>query len=209
MKKVHVINHPLVAHKLTIMRRMDTSSKIFRELCQEITMLMAYEMTKNFAIKTVSIQTPVEVTTGYQLDGKKIVLASIFRAGNGMLDGFKHIMPNARIGTIGIYRDHQTLQAMEYHFKMPSTMSERDVIVLDPMLATGNSACAAITRIKKCQPKSIRMMCLLTCPQGIDALHSEHPDVPLYTAAIDRELNDKAYITPGLGDAGDRLFGTK
>lgn len=209
MSKVHTISHPLVQHKLTLMRKKDTSAADFRRLLHEVSMLMAYELTRNLPTCAVQIETPLEPMTGTAIDGKKLVLASILRAGNGMLDGMLTVIPSARVGHIGLYRDATTLQAMEYYFKMPQDMPQRDVIVVDPMLATGNSAAAAITRLKALRPRSIQLMCLLAAPEGIAALQAAHPDVPIFTAAIDRELNDHGYILPGLGDAGDRVFGTQ
>ncbi len=209
MKNVHLIDHPLVQHKLTLMRRKDASTSTFRTLLNELSSLMAYEVTRDMPLQDVQIETPLETMTGRMIDGKKLVLVSILRAGNGILEGMLNVVPGARVGHIGLYRDPATLQAVEYYFKMPSDMAERDIIVVDPMLATGNSAIAAIDRLKKLQPKSIKFVCLLTCPEGITNLQKAHPDVPIYTAAIDRQLNDHGYILPGLGDAGDRIFGTK
>ena len=206
---VHLISHPLVQHKLTLMRDKESSTNSFRRLLNELSMLMAYEVTRDMATQDVQIETPLETMTAQVIDGKKLVLVSILRAGNGILDGVLSVVPGARVGHIGIYRDPKTLKAVEYYFKMPRDMHERDVVVVDPMLATGNSAIAAIDRLKVLRPKSIKFLCLLTCPEGIAALTQAHPDVPIYTAAIDRELNDHGYILPGLGDAGDRLFGTK
>ena len=208
-RAVHVIDHPLVQHKLTLMCRKDTSTKNFRELVQELSALLAYELTREMPMQDIEIQTPLEKMTARVIDGKKIVLASILRAGNGFLDGMLQVIPGARVGHIGLYRDPATLQAVEYYFKMPQDMHERDVIVLDPMLATGNSAVAAVDRLKKTGPRSIRFVCLVTCPQGLKTFHDAHPDVPVYTPAVDRALNDHGYIVPGLGDAGDRIFGTK
>ncbi len=206
---VHVISHPLVQHKLTLMRRKDASTSSFRRLLNELSMLMAYEVTRDMEISYVSIDTPMETMQAPTIDGKKLALISILRAGTGILDGMLQVVPGARVGHIGIYRNPDTLQAVEYFFKVPQNMPERDVIVVDPMLATGNSAVAAIARIKLTQPKSIKFLCLLTCPEGVAAMRSAHPDVPIYTAAIDRQLNEDGYILPGLGDAGDRIFGTK
>jgi len=206
---VHVIDHPLVQHKLTLMRRKDASTSSFRTLLNELSMLMAYEVTRDMPMHDVEIETPLEKMTARMIDGKKLVLASILRAGTGILDGMLTVVPGARVGHIGLYRDPQTKQAIEYYFKMPQDMQERDVIVVDPMLATGNSAIAAIERIKATHPKSIKFLCLLTCPEGIKALRQAHPDVPIFTAAIDRQLNSRSYILPGLGDAGDRIFGTQ
>ena len=207
--KLHVIDHPLVQHKLTLMRRKDASTNTFRTLLNELSMLMAYEVTRDMAMQDIEIETPLEITTSKVIDGKKLVFVSILRAGNGILEGMLNVVPGARVGHVGLYRDPKTLTAIEYYFKMPHDMQARDVIIVDPMLATGNSAIAAIDRVKELSPKSIKFVCLLTCPEGIAALQKAHPDVPLYTAAIDRELNSHGYILPGLGDAGDRIFGTK
>lgn len=209
MSQVHLIDHPLVQHKLTLMRRKDASTNSFRRLLNELSLLMAYEVTRDMPVQAIEIETPLEVTTGQVIDGKKLVFVSILRAGNGILEGMLNVVPGARVGHIGLYRDPKTLTAVEYYFKMPTQMSERDVIVVDPMLATGHSAIAAVDRLKETSPKSIKFVCLLTCPEGIAALHKAHPDVPIYTAAIDRQLNDHGYILPGLGDAGDRIFGTQ
>ena len=207
--QLHHITHPLVQHKLTLMRNKEASSTTFRTLLGELAMLMAYEVTRDMPTQLVEIETPLEKMQSPMIDGKKLVFASILRAGNGMLDGLLRVVPNARVGTVGLYRDPKTLQAVEYYFKMPKAMNERDVIVVDPMLATGHSAVAAIDRIKALAPRSIKFLCLLAAPEGIRTLHASHPDVPIFTAAIDRELNDHGYILPGLGDAGDRIFGTK
>jgi uracil phosphoribosyltransferase len=209
MPCVHLIDHPLVQHKLTLMRRKDASTNSFRTLLNELSMLMAYEVTRDMEVSYIEIETPMETMMAPTIDGKKLALISILRAGNGILDGMLQVVPGARVGHIGLYRDPKTLEAVEYFFKVPQNMHERDVIMVDPMLATGNSAVAAVTRIKKTNPQSIKFLCLLTCPEGITALHAEHPDVHIYTAAIDRQLNDHGYILPGLGDAGDRIFGTK
>ena len=206
---VHLIDHPLVQHKLTLMRRKDASTNSFRTLLNELSMLMAYEVTRDMEVSYIEIETPMEKMMAPTIDGKKLALISILRAGNGILDGMLQVVPGARVGHIGLYRNPETLEAVEYFFKVPQNMHERDVIMVDPMLATGNSAAAAVTRIKKTNPKSIKFLCLLTCPEGIAALHAAHPDVHIYTAAIDRQLNDHGYILPGLGDAGDRIFGTK
>lgn len=208
-RQIHVINHPLVQHKLTLMRRKDTSTKSFRELVHEISAMLAYEITRDMPTHMIEIETPLETMMSPVIDGKKIVLASILRAGNGFLDGMLNVIPAARVGHIGLYRDPDSLQAVEYYFKMPQHMDERDVIVLDPMLATGNSAVAAVDRIKQLKPRSIRFACLVTCPQGLKTFHDHHPDVPVYTPSVDRGLNSHGYIVPGLGDAGDRIFGTK
>lgn len=207
--KVHLIDHPLVQHKLTLMRRKDASTNTFRTLLNELSMLMAYEVTRDMPMQDIEIETPLETTTSKVIDGKKLVFVSILRAGNGILEGMLSVVPGARVGHVGLYRDPKTLTAVEYYFKMPHDMEERDIVVVDPMLATGNSAIAAVERLKELNPKSIKFVCLLTCPEGIKALQAAHPDVPIYTAAIDRELNSHGYILPGLGDAGDRIFGTK
>ena len=196
-------------HKLTLMRNTDASSTTFRTLLGELAALMAYEITRDMPTQLVEIETPLEKMKSPMIDGKKLVFASILRAGNGMLDGLLRVVPNARVGHVGLYRDPQTLQAVEYYYKMPADMAERDVIAVDPMLATGHSAVAAIDKLKAAGPRSIKFLCLLAAPEGICTLHAAHPDVPIYTAAIDRELNDHGYILPGLGDAGDRIFGTK
>ena len=204
-----VVTHPLVQHKLTLMRRKDASTSTFRTLLNELSMLMAYEVTRDMPVQLVNIDTPLEAMQAPMIDGKKLVLVSILRAGNGILEGMLSVVPGARVGHIGLYRDPQTLQAVEYYFKMPQDMQARDVLVVDPMLATGNSAAAAISRLKQLKPRSIKFVCLLTCPEGIAALQKTHPDVPIFTAAIDRQLNEHGYILPGLGDAGDRIFGTQ
>ena len=206
---VTLIDHPLVQHKLTLMRKKEASTSSFRRLLGELASLMVYEVCRDLPMQEVQIETPLETMTSRVIDGKKLVFASILRAGNGILDGMLNVVPGARVGHIGLYRDPKTLEAVEYYFKMPKALEERDVIVVDPMLATGNSAAAAVARLKQCKPRSIKFLCLLTCPEGIRQMYLEHPDVPIYTAAIDRELNDHGYILPGLGDAGDRIFGTQ
>jgi uracil phosphoribosyltransferase len=206
---VHVIDHPLVQHKLSLMRNKEASTNSFRRLLNELSTLMAYEVTRDVPMQEVEIETPLETMRARVIDGKKLVFVSILRAGGGILDGMLSVVPGARVGHIGLYRDPKTLMAVEYYFKMPQSMDNRDVIVVDPMLATGNSAIAAVERIKELNPRSIKFVCLLTCPEGVAALQQAHPDVPIYTAAIDRELNEHGYILPGLGDAGDRIFGTK
>jgi uracil phosphoribosyltransferase len=206
---VHVIDHPLVQHKLSLMRKKESSTNTFRRLLNELSMLMAYEVTRDVPMQEVEMETPLETTRVKVIDGKKLVFVSILRAGTGILDGMLSVVPGARVGHIGLYRDPKTLMAVEYYFKMPQHMEERDVIVVDPMLATGNSAIAAVERLKELNPKTIKFVCLLTCPEGVAALQKAHPDVPIYTAAIDRQLNEHGYILPGLGDAGDRMFGTK
>ena len=207
--QVHLISHPLVQHKLTLMRQKDLSTMSFRRLLHEISMLMAYEVTRDMPTHLVEIETPLETMQAPMIDGKKTVFVVIMRAGSGFLDGMLEVVPGARVGHVGLYRDPKTLVAVEYYFKMPQDMHERDAIVLDPMLATGNSAVAAVERLKETRPKSIRFVCLLAAPEGLRNFHAHHPDVPVYTAAVDRELNDHGYIVPGLGDAGDRIFGTK
>ncbi len=207
--EVHVLSHPLVQHKLTLLRQKDLSTSSFRNLVAEIGILLAYEVTRDLPTVQVDIETPICKTKGRVLEGKKIVLVPVLRAGLGIVDGMLRILPAARIGHIGLYRDPDTLGAVEYYNKLPSDMTDRDVIVADPMLATGNSAIAAIERVKTAQPKSIKLACLVAAPEGIASFHDSHPDVPLYVAAIDERLNDHGYIVPGLGDAGDRLFGTK
>ena len=206
---VCLVNHPLVQHKLTLLRKKESSSSTFRRLLNEISMLMAYEVTSEMPMQEVEIETPLEKMIGKVIDGKKLVFVSILRAGNGFLDGMLTVVPGARVGHIGLYRDPATLAAVEYYFKMPHSMDQRDVILVDPMLATGNSAIAAVGRLKALQPKSIKFVCLVGCPEGVEAMRKAHPDVPIYAAAIDRQLNDHGYIVPGLGDAGDRIFGTK
>ena len=206
---VHVFDHPLVQHKLTLLRRKETSTTSFRRILTEIGSLMAYEVTRTMPMPEVMVETPLETMRSKLIDGKKLVFVPILRAGMGLLDGFLTVVPGARVGHVGLYRDPKTLVAVEYYFKMPGGMSERDAIVLDPMLATGNSAVAAVERLKEAKPRSIRFVCLVSCPEGIRTFQAAHPDVPIYTASIDRELNDHGYILPGLGDAGDRIFGTK
>ena len=209
MSNVHLIDHPLVQHKLTLMRKKEASTNSFRRLLNELASLMAYEVTRDMATQEVEIETPLEKMKARVIDGKKLVLLSILRAGPGILDGMLSVVPGARVGHIGLYRDPKTLVAVEYYFKMPHGMEERDAIVLDPMLATGNSAVAAVDRLKETRPKSIRFVCLLAAPEGLKNFHAHHPDVPVYTAAVDRQLDSHGYIVPGLGDAGDRIFGTK
>ena len=209
MSELNVIEHPLIQHKLTLMRRKGTSTANFRRLLEEISMLLAYEVTRDFATAPLEVETPLAPMSAPILDGKKIVIVSVLRAGNGILDGMLKILPSARVGHIGLYRDHDTLQAVEYYFKVPENMAEREAIMVDPMLATGNSAIAAVERLKATGPQRIKFVCLLAAPERIVKLHEAHPDVPIYTAAVDDHLNDKGYILPGLGDAGDRLFGTK
>lgn len=208
-RQLTVIDHPLVQHKLTLMRMKERSTSSFRQLLAEISMLLAYEVTRDLPLVKERIETPVAPMDAPKLDGKKVVLVSILRAGNGILDGMLKILPSARVGHIGLYRDPTTLQAVEYFFKVPDQMGDRDVIVMDPMLATGNSAADAVTRIAAKNPKSIKFVCLVAAPEGVKRFHDSHPTVPIYTAALDERLNDHGYIVPGLGDCGDRLFGTK
>ena len=204
-----VVGHPLILHKLTIMRRKDTTTDNFRRLLREISQLLAYEVTRDLPLEMVPIETPLAAIDAPQISGKKLCLVSILRAGNGMLDGMLDILPAARVGHIGLYRDPATLAAVEYYFKVPDDIADRLVIAVDPMLATGHSAAAALTRLKAAGAASIKYVCLLAAPEGIAALQAAHPDVPIYTAAVDDHLNSHGYIVPGLGDAGDRLFGTK
>ncbi len=206
---VVVVDHPLVKHKLTLMRKKDTSTANFRRLLAEISLLLGYEATRDMKLRDEAIETPVAPMMGAALDGKKVVLVGILRAGLGIVDGMLQLMPNARIGHIGMYRDPKTLEPVEYFYKVPSDLEDRDVLVCDPMLATGNSAVAAVTRIKTSSPASLKLVCLVACPEGVKTFQSAHPDVPIVTAAVDERLNDHGYIVLGLGDAGDRLFGTK
>jgi uracil phosphoribosyltransferase len=206
---VRLVSHPVVQHKLGLMRARSTNTSAFRSLMAEIGMLMAYEVTRDMPTREAAIDTPLGRTSVRRLDGKKIVLIPILRAGAGLLDGMLRILPGARVGHVGLYRDPKTLVAVEYYFKVPREMADRDAIVLDPMLATGNSAVAAVDRLKETRPRSLKFVCLLTCPEGLGHFHGQHPDVPVYTAAVDSHLNDHGYIVPGLGDAGDRLYGTK
>src|SRR5690554_6232864 len=206
---VTVLDHPLIQHKLTLMRRKDTASADFRRLLREIAGLMTYEVTRDLPLQLERIETPLAEMDAPVIGGKKLVAVSILRAGNGLLDGILDLVPNARVGHIGLYRDPETLEAIEYYFKVPDEMTDRDVIVVDPMLATGHSASAALDRLKQKNPRSIRFLCLLAAPEGIEHLAQHHPDVRIITAAIDSHLNDHGYIVPGLGDAGDRLYGTK
>ncbi len=209
MGQVHVIGHPLIQHKLTIMRRKETSTAEFRRLLREISNLLAYEITRDMPVRLEEIETPVAPMNAPVLDGKKVVVISILRAGDGIRDGILDAIPSARVGHVGMYRDHETLEAKEYFFKVPEGMESRAAIVCDPMLATGNSAIAAVSRIKETKPRSIKFVCLVSSPEGLKAFHAAHPDVPVYTPAVDEKLNEKGYIVPGLGDAGDRLYGTK
>ncbi len=209
MDGVTVIDHPLVQHKLTIMRKKDTSTGSFRRLLREISTLLCYEVTRDLELTTERIETPLQTIDAPVLEGKKLVFASILRAGNGLLEGMLELVPSARVSHIGVYRDHETLEAVEYFFKAPDLLNERLIIVVDPMLATGNSAIAAIEKLKERGATNIRFLCLLAAPEGIRNFRAAHPDVPVYTASIDSHLNEKGYIMPGLGDAGDRMYGTK
>lgn len=209
MAEVRVIDHPLVQHKLTLMRRVDTPTAKFRALLREIALLLGYEVTRDLALTEEAIETPLESMTAPVLAGKKLVLVSILRAGNGLLEGMLDLMPAARVGHIGLYRDPVTLMAIEYYFKVPEDLDDREVIAVDPMLATAHSAIAAVHRLKEAGARSIKLVCLVAAPEGLEAFDREHPDVPVYTAAVDERLDDHGYIRPGLGDAGDRLYGTK
>ena len=206
---LHVLDHPLIQHKLTLLRKKETSTSSFRRLLTEIGALMAYEVTREMPMHDVEIETPLEAMTSRLIDGKKLVFVPVLRAGTGMLDGFLSIIPGARVGHIGLYRDPKTMIAIEYYFKMPGGMAERDAIVLDMLMATGHTAIAAVDRLKELNPKSVRFVTLVACPQGVQALQTAHPDVHIYIVAMDRELNGQGYIVPGLGDVGDRIFGTK
>ena len=206
---VVVIDHPLVQHKLTLLRQAETSAAVFRALVREISMLLAYEVTRDMPLTYERINTPLASMQAPVLAGKKLVVVSIMRAGNGILDGILELIPSARVGHIGLYRDPKTHVAIEYYFKVPEDIAARDVLVVDPMLATGNSAVAALHRLKDTDARSLKFVCLLAAPEGIAHVQEQHPDVPIYTAAVDDRLNEHGYILPGLGDAGDRLFGTK
>ncbi len=208
-ENVTVVDHPLVQHKLALMRRKETCTADFRQLLREISLLLGYEVTRDLPLTTVEVETPITKMTAPRLKGKKMALISILRAGNGLLEGMLDLIPSARVGHVGLYRDPETLVAVEYYFKVPRGLSDRLVIVVDPMLATGNSAAAAISRLKQEGATNIKFVCLLAAPEGIEAFGAAHPDVHIYTAAIDDHLNDHGYIVPGLGDAGDRLYGTK
>ena len=207
--QINVVLHPLVQHKLSLMRERDRSTKAFRELLNEIGMLLAYEVTRDLPVELVDIETPLQPMKAPKIAGKKLTLAPILRAGVGFLDGMLALMPSARVAHIGLYRDPDTLQAVEYYFKAPQDLTDRTVILMDPMLATGNSACAAADLLKARGARDIRFVCLLAAPEGIKQFQTEHPEIPAWTAAIDERLNDHGYIVPGLGDAGDRMFGTK
>jgi uracil phosphoribosyltransferase len=204
-----VMTHPLIQHKLAVLRDRSTSKKTFRALVEEISMLMGYEVTKDLPLEPVEIETPLERMTAYKMSGKKLTLVPVLRAGLGMADGVLHLVPSARVGHIGLYRDHVTLEPVDYYFKIPGEAEDRDFIVLDPMLATGGSAAAAVGFLRKKGAGRIRFVCLVAAPEGVQRMLTEYPDVHVYTAALDRQLNDHGYILPGLGDAGDRLFGTR
>lgn len=204
-----IVNHPLVQHKLTLMRKSGTSTGEFRRLLREISQLLAYEVTRNLELTEETIDTPMCQMQAPVLDGKKLALISILRAGNGLLDGVLELIPSARVGFVGLYRDEETLEPVQYYFKVPDALGERLVIAVDPMLATGNSAVASLDLLKKAGATNLCFMCLLAAPEGVKTLHAAHPDVPIYTASLDSHLNEKGYIVPGLGDAGDRMFGTK
>ncbi len=209
MSRVFEMDHPLIQHKLSVIRDVRTGSKEFRELVKEVSMLMAYEVTRELPLQEIQVKTPITTMTGQTIAGRKQGIIPILRAGLGMVDGFLSLLPTARVGHIGLYRDPQTLKPVEYYCKLPTDIAERDLYVVDPMLATGGSANAAITFLKEKGAVSIKFVCLLGCPEGIKAVQEEHPDIDIYVAKIDERLNDHAYIVPGLGDAGDRLFGTK
>jgi len=206
---VRVVDHPLVQHKLTLLRQRERSTKGFRQILNEIGMLLAYEVTRDLPLETVTIETPIQPMEAPQIAGKKLVLAPILRAGVGFLDGMLSLVPSARVAHVGLYRDPETLEAVEYYFKAPSDLVDRTVLVLDPMLATANSAVAAINLLKQRGAQDLRFVCLLAAPEGVARLQAAHPDVPIWTAAIDSHLNDHSYIVPGLGDAGDRMYGTR
>ena len=208
-ENIQVISHPLVQHKLSLMRKKSTSTQSFRTLIREVGTLLAYEVTKDLPLIYEEIETPLMKMNAPFLEGKKLCLVSILRAGNGLLDGFMELLPSARVGHIGLYRDPETLVAVEYYMKLPDLINQRLVLALDPMLATGHSSAAAVTRLKENGAENIRFVCLLAAPEGIEYFNKVHPDVPIFVAAIDEKLNDHAYILPGLGDAGDRIFGTK
>ncbi len=209
MKHVTVVDHPLVRHKLSLLRRKETDTARFRLLLREISLLLGYEVTRDLETEDRTIETPLAPMQAPFLAGKKLVLISILRAGNGLLEGMMDLIPSARVGHVGLYRDPETLEAVEYYFKVPEDLRDRPVIALDPMLATGNSAVAAIERIKAAGARRLKFLCLLAAPEGIEGFHAAHPDVPVYTAAIDERLDGHGYIVPGVGDAGDRLYGTK
>ena len=209
MGKVHVFDHPLIMHKLSVLRSKDTPVKEFRELIGEIAMLMCYEATRDLPLEEVDVETPVAVAKCKRLAGKKVAIVPILRAGLGMVDGMVAMVPNAKVGHIGLYRDPVTVEPVKYYYKMPPDIEERDVIVVDPMLATGGSASASLTFLKEAGAQHIKLMCIIGCPEGVSRIQKDHPDVDIYVAGLDSHLNDHGYIVPGLGDAGDRIFGTK
>ncbi|MEM9732959.1 MAG: uracil phosphoribosyltransferase [Pseudomonadota bacterium] len=209
MSNLTVVDHPLVQHKLSIMRDENTSTRSFRQLLREISLLLCYEVTRDLTLTTKTINTPMEAMDAPTLEGKKMVFASILRAGNGLLEGMLDLVPSARVAHVGLYRDHETLEAVEYYYKAPENLEDRLVVAVDPMLATANSASLAVQKLKDSGAKNLRFLCLLAAPEGIEAFQKAHPDVPIYTAAVDSHLNEQGYIVPGLGDAGDRMYGTK
>ena len=207
--QITIVDHPLVQHKLTLMRDKEQPTAYFRQLLRETALLLAYEVTRDLPLETKRIETPIEVMDAPVLSGKKLCFVSVLRAGNGLLEGMLDLLPSARVGHVGLYRDPETLEAVEYYYKVPQDIGERLVIVVDPMLATANSGIAAVDRLKQGGARQLKFVCLLAAPEGVSAFTAAHPDVPLYTAALDRELNDHGYILPGLGDAGDRIYGTR
>ena len=209
MPKLVVVDHPLVQHKLSLMRRKETPTAEFRQLVKEIALLLGYEICRDLPLEDVVVETPLESTTVKMLAGKKLCLVSVLRAGNGLMEGMLDLIPSARVGHVGLYRDHATLQPVEYYYKVPSDIADRQVILVDPMLATANSAIAAVAKVKESGATDIKFACLLAAPEGVKKFHDAHPDVPIFTAAVDRGLNEQGYIMPGLGDAGDRIYGTR
>ena len=207
--QITIVDHPLVQHKLTLMRDKEQPTAYFRQLLRETALLLAYEVTRDLPLETTRVETPIEVMDAPVLSGKKLCFVSVLRAGNGLLEGMLDLLPSARVGHVGLYRDPETLEAVEYYYKVPQDIGERLVIVVDPMLATANSGIAAVDRLKQGGARQLKFVCLLAAPEGVSAFTAAHPDVPLYTAALDRELNDHGYILPGLGDAGDRIYGTR
>ncbi len=207
--QITIVDHPLVQHKLTLMRDKEQPTAYFRQLLRETALLLAYEVTRDLPLETKRVETPIEVMDAPVLSGKKLCFVSVLRAGNGLLEGMLDLLPSARVGHVGLYRDPETLEAVEYYYKVPQDIDERLVIVVDPMLATANSGIAAVDRLKQGGARQLKFVCLLAAPEGVAAFTAAHPDVPLYTAALDRELNDHGYILPGLGDAGDRIYGTR
>ena len=207
--QITIVDHPLVQHKLTLMRDKEQPTAYFRQLLRETALLLAYEVTRDLPLETKRVETPIEVMNAPVLSGKKLCFVSVLRAGNGLLEGMLDLLPSARVGHVGLYRDPETLEAVEYYYKVPQDIGERLVVVVDPMLATANSGIAAVDRLKQGGARQLKFVCLLAAPEGVAAFTAAHPDVPLYTAALDRELNDHGYILPGLGDAGDRIYGTR